>query len=76
MGRLAAECFKMRIRDRGVRRSRRRNLAQFATLGDRIGSRPVCCNCLSTSVGLARQLADDRQMAIQPTISSGSAADG
>ena len=42
----------MRIRDRGATRLRRRNLAQIATLGDRIGRRPVCWTCLSASVDL------------------------
>jgi hypothetical protein len=30
----------------------RQELAQIATLGDRIGSRPACCNYLSPSVDL------------------------
>ncbi len=62
----------MRVRGCGARRSQRRNLAQIATLGGRIGRRPACCNCSSASVDFARRLADERPLAIQPTIPNGS----
>ena len=45
-GRLSTKRFKSRVRGCGVRRSRRRNLAQIDTLGNRIGSHPVSCNRL------------------------------
>ena len=72
--RLAARRRRRRFQGSGTGHSSPRcNLAQIAMLDAQIGNHPYCCDRLSAvSVELTRRLADERQIAIQPTISNGS----